>query len=55
MDVVVGFVETHGRADTESLCLGLPEVPPREIDYRGVALRGDGPRGACSHASPRWR
>jgi two-component system sensor histidine kinase KdpD len=39
IDVVVGLVETHGRADTESLCLGLPEVPPRTIDYRGVGLR----------------
>jgi mannitol/fructose-specific phosphotransferase system IIA component (Ntr-type) len=39
VDVVVGLVETHGRADTESLCLGLPEVPPREINYRGVILR----------------
>jgi two-component system sensor histidine kinase KdpD len=39
VDVVVGIVETHGRADTESLCLGLPEVPTREINYRGVILR----------------
>jgi two-component system, OmpR family, sensor histidine kinase KdpD len=39
VDVVAGLVETHGRADTESLCLGLPEIPPRQIDYRGVNLR----------------
>jgi two-component system, OmpR family, sensor histidine kinase KdpD len=39
VDVVVGIVETHGRADTESLCLGLPEIPPRQINYRGVTLR----------------
>jgi len=39
VDVVAGLVETHGRADTESLCLGLPEIPPRQIDYRGVKLR----------------
>jgi two-component system sensor histidine kinase KdpD len=39
VDVVVGLVETHGRVDTESLCLGLPMVPPREINYRGVILR----------------
>jgi two-component system, OmpR family, sensor histidine kinase KdpD len=39
VDVVAGIVETHGRADTESLCLGLPEIPPRTIDYRGVILR----------------
>ncbi|HEY6321805.1 MAG TPA: PTS sugar transporter subunit IIA [Thermoanaerobaculia bacterium] len=39
VDVVAGIVETHGRADTESLCLGLPEIPPRTVDYRGVVLR----------------
>ncbi|MBV8201725.1 MAG: universal stress protein, partial [Acidobacteria bacterium] len=39
VDVVAGLVETHGRADTESLCLGLPEIPPRTVDYRGVVLR----------------
>ncbi len=39
VDVVVGIVETHNRVDTESLCLGLPEVPPRTIQYRGVDLR----------------
>jgi two-component system sensor histidine kinase KdpD len=39
VDAVVGIVETHGRVDTESLCLGLPEVPPRVLAYRGVSLR----------------
>ena len=39
VDVMVGIVETHGRVDTESLCLGLPEIPPRTVDYRGVVLR----------------
>jgi two-component system sensor histidine kinase KdpD len=39
VDVVVGIVETHGRADTESLCLGLPQVAPRQIAYHGVTLR----------------
>lgn len=39
VDVVVGIVETHGRADTESLCLGLPQVPPRQIVYHSVTLR----------------
>jgi two-component system sensor histidine kinase KdpD len=39
VDVVAAIVETHGRADTESLCLGLPQVSPREIAYHGVTLR----------------
>ncbi|HEV7516753.1 MAG TPA: PTS sugar transporter subunit IIA [Thermoanaerobaculia bacterium] len=38
VDVVAGFVETHGRADTASLLLGLEEVPRREVVYRGVRL-----------------
>jgi len=38
VDVVVGFVETHGRADTASLLLGLEALPPREVVYRGVTL-----------------
>ena len=38
VDVVIGFVETHGRADTEALIDGLEVVPRRRIDYRGVVL-----------------
>jgi two-component system sensor histidine kinase KdpD len=38
VDVVAGFVETHGRAETASLLLGLPEVPRRTVSYRGVQL-----------------
>lgn len=35
IDVVVGFVETHGRAETEALVRGLEKVPRKRIDYRG--------------------
>ena len=38
VDVVLGFVETHGRADTQALISGLPEVPRKTYQYRGVAL-----------------
>ena len=38
VDVVIGFVETHGRADTEALITDLEVVPRRRIDYRGVVL-----------------
>jgi two-component system, OmpR family, sensor histidine kinase KdpD len=38
VDVVVGYAENHGRADTESLLLGLPVVPRRRIVYRGLTL-----------------
>jgi len=38
LDVVVGVVETHGRAETERLLDGLEVLPRRTIDYRGVRL-----------------
>jgi two-component system sensor histidine kinase KdpD len=39
MDVVVGFVEAHGRADTLAQIRDLEQVPLRQIEYRGVTLR----------------
>lgn len=38
MDVVAGYVETHGRQETEALLSGLESLPPRVTDYRGVKL-----------------
>ncbi|MEH6721644.1 MAG: sensor histidine kinase KdpD [Aurantimonas endophytica] len=38
LDVVVGIVETHGRADTERLLAGLEIVPRRHLFYRGRAM-----------------
>jgi two-component system sensor histidine kinase KdpD len=38
IDVVVGFVETHNRAETASQIRDLEVVPRREIAYRGVTL-----------------
>src|SRR4051794_7334528 len=38
VDVVVGVVETHGRADTAALVAGLEQVARRRIEYRGVTL-----------------
>lgn len=37
-DIVVGLVETHGRAETEALLAGLDVVPRRQITYRGQLL-----------------
>jgi len=34
-DVVIGFVECHGRLLTEELLHGLEVVPRREVEYRG--------------------
>jgi two-component system, OmpR family, sensor histidine kinase KdpD len=38
VDVVIGFVETHGRSDTENQIGDLEVVPRRRIAYRDVAL-----------------
>jgi two-component system sensor histidine kinase KdpD len=38
IDVVIGVVETHGRTETAGLVEGLPRVPGRRIEYRGVVL-----------------
>ena len=37
-DVVVGFVETHGRPHTIELLDGLEVVPRRSTEYRGVVV-----------------
>ena len=37
-DLVVGFVETYGRAETEAQLAGLEVIPRRRIPYRGVEL-----------------
>lgn len=39
IDVVVGWVETHGRAETEALLEGLEVLPARVHDHRGIGLR----------------
>jgi two-component system sensor histidine kinase KdpD len=38
VDVVVGLVETHGRADTAALLHGLEIVPRRVLAYRGLNI-----------------
>src|SRR5689334_3682916 len=37
-DVVIGFVECHGRRNTEGLVAGLEVVPRRTINYRGTTF-----------------
>jgi two-component system, OmpR family, sensor histidine kinase KdpD len=38
MEVVVGLVETHGRADTAALLDGLETLARRTLEYRGITL-----------------
>jgi two-component system sensor histidine kinase KdpD len=39
VDVVIGWVETHGRAETAALAEGLERLPALQVEYRGVTLR----------------
>ncbi|MBI4012756.1 MAG: sensor histidine kinase KdpD, partial [Candidatus Rokubacteria bacterium] len=39
VDVVVGYVEPHGRPETEALLTGLEPLPFRMVEYRGMRLR----------------
>ena len=38
VDVVVGVVETHGRAETEAQLDGLEMIPRKRVDYKGQVL-----------------
>ena len=38
VDVVIGLVETHGRAETAALLEGLEVLPRKKIEYRGRDL-----------------
>src|SRR5258708_3319273 len=38
VDVVIGYVETHGRKETDALTQGLPVVPRKQSEHRGVML-----------------
>jgi two-component system sensor histidine kinase KdpD len=37
-DVQIGYVETHGRPDTEKLLAGLPIIPRKQIFYKGKEI-----------------
>ncbi len=38
VDVVIGYVETHKRAETEALAQGLEVIPRQKLDYRGTVI-----------------
>lgn len=38
VDVVIGYVEPHARPETLQLLEGLPQLPPKRIEYRGLEL-----------------
>jgi two-component system sensor histidine kinase KdpD len=39
LDVVIGFVETHGRKETEALREGLETLPLKEVKYKTITMR----------------
>ena len=39
VDVVVGYVETHQRVETESMLVGLEVIPPKSTIYRNIRLQ----------------
>lgn len=38
VDVIVGYVETHDRQETEALLAGLEMLPRKLLDYRGIQI-----------------
>jgi len=38
-DVVLGYVETHGRKETDALVVGIERLPLKEIEHKGVTLK----------------
>ena len=38
IDVRIGYVETHGRPETDALLEGLTAIPRKQVEYRGVTL-----------------
>jgi two-component system sensor histidine kinase KdpD len=38
VDVIVGYVELHGRPETEALLEGLEILPPLPLEHRGITL-----------------
>lgn len=53
-DVVVGFLETHGRADTAALAEGLEVLARRRVSYRATRLEEMDLRGILVGSSARW-
>jgi len=39
VDVVAGYIEAHGRTETEDLLEGMEILPPQEISYKGMKLK----------------
>lgn len=38
IDVIIGVIETHGRAETEALVSGLDKLAPKQVTYKDHTL-----------------
>src|SRR5262250_1204906 len=38
VDIVLAFIETHGRADTAALIEGLEVIPRKRVEYKNVVV-----------------
>src|ERR1700749_4887619 len=38
IDIQIGYIETHNRAETQALLAGLPVIPRRKVFYKGKEL-----------------
>src|SRR5512135_2414059 len=38
VDVVIGYIETHRRAETEAKLAGLEVIPRQQVEYRGALV-----------------
>ena len=38
VDIKIGYIETHGRLETQELLDGLPVIPRRKLFYKGKEL-----------------
>lgn len=52
-DIVVGFVEAHGRPETEKLVEGLEVIPRKQIEYRGATFEEMNTDGVLAR-KPEW-
>lgn len=50
VDVVCGYIETHGRARTEAMIGDLEVVPRKKVEYRGVTLEEMDPEAVIARA-----
>jgi two-component system sensor histidine kinase KdpD len=53
IDIVIGLIEAHSRADTAALVEGLEIVPLQEVQYRSVTLREMNIEAILAH-HPTW-